>query len=428
MRSSTPARIVLLGVSLGAARCGSCRAKDHAPVDAAQPTASAVTRVPSAPLSLPVAADHDHSGNVYVAGLVAARGVIDLSRFDPSGRLVWNADALDQVAYSADAHLAVLATPDGAAVVWRGLRGGKRSRIAGWVSPDGKVGAAFPVGSNACATSSALLSLGDKGAVTARRLPAGPEKRVATVAEGRDSIVVCGATTRAFVVDEGEDDIGVRAIEDGVAKPRALLVAPDDLGDDEIREHDDFTIGDVLGQLLLTEAGHLVLREYTQGPTARRPLTAVVGRDSDLMAADGNASRVVAIVARDASGRCDGETGTDVLAVDVPLPSGQDRTIEVAQAECGHDLGPYWVAPTDTEVYVAWAVRGPRTGDHAPVEALAWADIDAPTPGAVHHVKLSAEDVVFAGCAKSECKFVSLDRPAGTDGMVPGAARVLSIP
>ena len=427
MRSWSAARVLALGVSLAAARCGSCKSKAPAPADAAPPAPSAASNVPPAPLSLPMAADHDRNGDVYVAGFVAAREVIDLSRYDAQGRLAWNGDALTNVAYSADAHVDVVATPDGAVVVWRGLHGGKRGRVAGFVAADGKVGATFAVGSNACAAAGTLLSITSKNTLTSRRLPAGPDKKIASFAEGRDAVLVCGEGKRAFLVDEGEDDIGVRPIDDGVARPRALLVAPDDLGDDEIREHDDFTIGDVLGQLLLTEAGHLVLREYVDGPTARRPLEAVIGPDSDLMATDGNAARVVAVVSRDASARCDGEIGTDVVAIDVPLPDGNDRTVDVAHADCGHDLGPYWVAPTDAAMYVAWAVRGPRSGEHAPVEALAWAKVDGGS-GAPNQVKLSAEDVVFAGCTKDKCMFAALERPEGTDGMAPGAARIIALP
>ena len=425
MRSSRLALGVTVGMSLAAARCGSCKSSAPASDAGAGPAASAAPAVPSAPLSLPLAADHDSSGNVYVAGFVAARNVVDLSRFDDRGRLTWNADALANLGYSSDAHVDVVATPAGAAVVWRGIQNGKRTRVAGWVGADGKVGATFPVGANACAASSSLFSIGGGGSsVVVRVMPDGKDKKVATIPEGRDATIVCGTDKRAFLVDEGEDDIGVRAIEDGKARPRALLVAPDDLGDDEIREHSDFSIGDVLGQMLLTEAGHLVLRQYTDSPTARRPLAAVIGPDEDLMAVDGNAAHVVALVSREASARCDGDVGTDVLAVDAPLPAGQERTLEIARGDCGHDLGPYWVAPTGGALYVAWLVRGPRSGDHAPVEALDWAKLDGP----VNELKMSAEDVVFAGCANEKCAFAALDRPEGTDGMVPGAARIIAIP
>ncbi|HEY1957059.1 MAG TPA: hypothetical protein VGH28_15675 [Polyangiaceae bacterium] len=425
MRGRLAARVfVFVSASAGLLRCGSC--KSSAATDAApSAAASAAPAIPGAPLSLPINADHDSDGNVYVAGFVAARGAVVVARYESSGRLDWNADAFGSLGWSSDAHVDVVGATGGAVVVWRGIQNGKRTRTAVWVSRDGKVGAPFAVGAGACAAASTLVSIGGNGsAIKAHPLPEGTEKKVVTLPEGRDATLVCGTTKRAFVIDEGEDDIGVRAIEDGVARPRALLVGPDDLGDDEIREHEDFTMGDVLGQMLLTEAGHLVLREYAESPTARRPLDAVVAPDEDLMAVDGNATHVVAIVSREASARCDGDIGTDVLAVDVPLPSGHERTLEVARGACGHDLGPYWVAPTESAAYVAWAVRGPRSGDHAPLEALAWAKLDAPS----QEVKLSAETVVFAGCAKEKCTFVALERPEGTDGMVPGAAKLITIP
>src|SRR6185312_6434810 len=237
MRGRLAAPVFFVVAAVGFLRCGSCKSN---PTSDAGPTASAsaAPAVPGAPLSLPIAADHDGDGNVYVAGFVATRAAVVVARYDASGRLAWNADAFGSLAWSSDAHLDVIGASGGAVVVWRGVQNGKRTRSGVWVDHDGKVGAPFAVGAGACAAASTLVSIGGSGsAIKARPLPDGPEKKVITLPEGRDATVVCGASKRAFVIDEGEDDICVRAIEEGAARPRALLVGPDDLGDDEIREH-----------------------------------------------------------------------------------------------------------------------------------------------------------------------------------------------
>ena len=79
--------------------------------------------------SLPMAADHDAAGNVYVAGFVAARSTVSVSRFDDHGRLAWSVDALTDLGFSSDAHVDVVAGQDGANVIWRGLQNKKRARI-----------------------------------------------------------------------------------------------------------------------------------------------------------------------------------------------------------------------------------------------------------------------------------------------------------
>ncbi len=427
--------LLLVALSFGVARCNSC--KSNASNDAGTPSASGSASAAAGPsavpaaLSLPIAADHDANGNVYVAGFVAARSSVNLSRFDDHGTLQWAVDAMTGIGFSSDAHVDVVATPHGAVVVWRGIREKKRTRVARFVTDAGATTSdIFPIGAGACAVGDSLFSVGGKSgsSVVVRATPGGAEKTLVTLPEGHDPSLVCGETKRALIVDDGEDDIGVRTLDAEKAGTRHLLLGPDD--DDEPREHEDFAhpglgnASDVLGDLLLTEDGHLVLREFGESVGPRRKLEHVIDSEEDLMAADGNASHVVAIVQREATARCDGEIATDVVAIDVPLPDGKENLIDVAHGDCGRDLGPYWVLPTNDAMFVAWAVRGPRNGDHAPASALAWAKLgSAPT-----QVPLSAEDIVFAGCNKTRCAFAALARPEGTDGMVPGEARVIFVP
>lgn len=423
-------RAILIASTLLLARCGSC--KSNAAPDAGAPVASATAKpvATPAPLSLPMAADHDAAGNVYVAGFVAARSAVNLSRFDDQGRLAWSVDALPDLGFSSDAHVDLVAGQEGANVIWRGLQNKKRVRVAQWVASDGTVtGAPIAVGASACTTAGWLYAIGGKlgSSALVRPMKGGTDKSLVTIPEGHDPVLVCGEGTHAYIVDDGDDDVGVRLLDPDKehALPRAALVPLDALAGDEIREHEDFSTADTLHELVVTEKGALSLHQYDGTTVApRRALETVINADEDLMAADGNATHVVAIIAREATARCDGDMGTDVLALDVPQDGSKEHVIEVAHASCGVDLGPFWVAPTADAIYVAWNVRGPRNGSRAPVEALQWAKL----AGAITDVKLSAEDVIFAGCTKTKCMFATLARPEGTDGMTPGEARVITIP
>jgi hypothetical protein len=427
-------RAVVIASTVFLARCGSCKsnaapdAGTSANASASAPTGPAAT---PAPLSLPMAADHDAAGNVYVAGFVSARSAVNLSRFDDHARLVWSVDAISALGFSSDAHVDVVAGQDGANVIWRGLQNKKRVRITQWVAADGNVtGGPAAVGASACSTAGFLYAIGGKlgSSALVRPMHGGNDKSLVTIPEGHDPVLVCGEGTRAYIVDDGDDDIGVRLLdpEKDHALPRAALVPLDTLGGDEVREHEDFSTGDTLHELVVTEKGVLSLHQYDGTTVApRRALETPINADEDLMAADGNATHVVAIIAREATARCDGDMGTDVLALDVPSDaSSKEQVTQIAQAPCGRDLGPYWVAPTPDAVYLAWNVRGPRNGSRAPVEALQWTKLG----GAVTEVKVSAEDIVFAGCAKAKCMFATLARPEGTDGMTPGEARITTIP
>jgi hypothetical protein len=413
------------------ARCGSCKSNNTVDAGAAVASASAghLGATP-APLSLPMAADHDAAGNVYVAGFVVARSAVNLSRFDDQGRLAWSVDTLSDLGFSSDAHVDVVAGQDGANVIWRGLQHKKRARVTQWVSADGAVtGEPAAVGASACAAAGFLYAIGGKlgSSALVRPMHGGSDKSLVTIPEGHDPVLVCGEGTRSYIVDDGDDDIGVRLLdpEKDHALPRAALVPLDALAGDEVREHEDFATGDTLHELVVTEKGAMSLHQYDGTTVApRRALETAIDADEDLMAADGNASRVVALIGREATARCDGDMGTDVLALDVPADGSKEQVTEITHAPCGRDLGPYWVAPTADAIYLAWNVRGPRTGSRAPVEALEWTKLG----GAVTDVKLSAEDVVFAGCAKNKCMFATIARPEGTDGMTPGEARVISIP
>ena len=148
--------------------------------------------------------------------------------------------------------------------------------------------------------------------------------------------------------------------------------------------------------------------------------------DEGFMAADANKSHVGIVLAQDATARCDGDVGTDVVAIDVPLEAGAKESVAlIGHGDCGKDLGPYWVATTADSLYVTWAVRGPRVGSRAPVEALVVTKLGDLTSKTI---PMSAEDVVFAGCHANRCAFAALMRPEGTDGMSPGEARIVTVP
>ena len=73
-------------------------------------------------------------------------------------------DALTGLKFSSDAHVDVLAAQKGALVVWRGIREGKRARVAQWIGESvAPSGAPFAIGSSACVATDTLFTIGGTG-------------------------------------------------------------------------------------------------------------------------------------------------------------------------------------------------------------------------------------------------------------------------
>ena len=91
-------------------------------------------------------------------------------------------------------------------------------------------------------------------------------------------------------------------------------------------------------------------------------------------------------------------------------------------------MGDVWLSELPQQPFhAAWVEAGSRgEGDGAPIAGLAFAP--AAENAAAVHLKAPADAIVDAGCDKAACYAVALARTPGTDGMAPGALRVLKYP
>ncbi len=436
-------------VAAGSPACGSCkgseppRAEEQA--EAGGASAASVSAAPAAsgaapsgggpaPLSLPIAADLA-GGAVYVAGLVAARHAVNVSRYLTDGTLQWTIDAVPDVDWSADAEVEAVASSGGVAVVWRGPQKGKPVRRMQVVGADGRpAGAPEDVGAFVCATRSGEIAWVQEGGGPAKAITrpfaGGAARTAATVPEEREARLACGES-KVYLLDAGDDDLHARALGGG---KRVALLGPEDLGDEDPSEHDDFTVGDDLVTVMLTAGGRMTVRELEHGGalSAARRLGHVLARDEDVVAVDGDAAHAGIVLTRDASARCDGAQAIDLEAIvadRAAVAAPKEQLVQVAHGGCGHDLGPFWVGAPGGKLMVAWGTHAARVagaGGPIPFEGLSYRPVVG--GGATGHVDQAADGLAFAGCEGAKCYVVALTRPEGTDGMVPGSAKILAFP
>jgi hypothetical protein len=441
---------VLLGLAFAFAPACTCSKATPPTADgeAGAPVASAVADAAVAPsagvgdarFSAPIAAARVGGGAVLVAGLVAADKTIAVTRLEPGGRAGFTVTVLRGVAWSQDAELRVFAADGGAVVVWRGVRDGKTVRQMVTLGKGGEVqGEPVDVGAVACSTEDALVWT-EKGAGKARVLAkpwAAAPREVASVAAEREPVVVCGAH-RVFALGHGEDDITF-AIGDADAGAARRLMAASDFGADEERELTEYTVGDDLGVVRVGSGGQVAVREArgdAMGPWKK--LTATIPADDDVVAVDGDAKATYVITTREAANACgsapSGSAPMSVQAMRIDRATFAEAMSEVAAAECGKELGPFWTGAAGGRFVVAWAERASkRDATSAPIVGLAYRVLDGEgaaggAAGAVVRIARAADALVDAGCDKDRCYAVALAREPGTTNMVPEAAQILTYP
>lgn len=418
----TPLVLVLPFVLSGCSSCGKSTATADASAPSASGSASATVNVTAPELSLPIAADLGPDGSVYVAGFVAARKTVVALRYDASATLVAVGDAFTEADWASGTELRVFAGTKGVAVAWRGNVSGKGGQHVRLLDAAAKPLAGvdpFDAEGIPCATKDALVAM-DRVAAGGRLTlhPFDGSKAILGLPSVPDATLACG-DTKAFLLDDGEDGLAIRTIEQTTTKN----VAPGD-GDDEPRDHPAFTVGDELSVLVVTTGGTLKLvAPYDATPRE-------VGKlhdDEDLVAVDGDAKRALVVYTKDDLTRC-GADGlvADVYVHSIPRDGGKVTTDDVVKAACDVDLGPFWIGAAGGKTLVAWGERdGKRSKGAPPVTGVGYRVLGE---GAPQRITLSGEDVTFAGCGAAKCYAVSLERPTGTDGMVPGKARIVSFP
>ncbi len=382
-------------------------------------------------------------GAVLVAGLAASRGAVVLTRVERDGRIAFSRDVLDHVGWAPDAALDVFASSNGSAfVLFRGLAGGKPTRLLASVDPAGATrGAAEKTSGGACATEDGLAWVGrDHGFSVFRRGWADPSSHaeLSLKSDDGDVLFACG-THKVFPLVEGEGTVSLaRAGADG-GHAASLVVAQAPSGG-EMHDHVEYTEGDDFGVVLPDGSGAVAFRELrgeTLGPWRR--LHARVSGDGALVAADADDTSVYVVTTReDAGASCPDGAARQRLVVTRASRSGAETETESESAsdplECGADGGPFWTGMKKGALVVAWGQRKAEGADAPDREARRGAPpftgvafVRAAKDGAlgIERVASPADALVDAGCDDDACYAAALARPEGTDGMVPGPVKIV---
>ncbi len=402
---------------------------------AAPPLPSADT---AAVFSAPIAAARVSGGNV-VAGLVAADGVVRVTRVADDGSTVWTTDALPGVSWGMDAELGALAAGNDAAIVWRGPHDGSSTRALLVLGRDtGELqGPPVDIGSSFCGTSDGFAWLetqpGGRTRVRARRWSEASVSDVGGLAPERDASLVCGDHA-VLVLGDGEDDLTLTSFLPGDAKvqPSVVAIRDSDFGDDDEREHDAYSVGEDLGLVWVGGSGTLMLRDVprTGLPTRWRRLKHAVGEDDDVVAVDGDAESTFVVYTHGVDDACPelSSTATSVRVVVANRAAGTDARFELAAPSCDRSPGPFWIAPAPGGTVVAWVERATRlASDAAPIVGVALRRFSEGTVRA-SQIELAADAVVDAGCDERACFLAALLRPQDNDGMAAAPVRLIPYP
>ncbi len=389
---------------------------------------------PSAHFSNPIAATRAGGGAVLVAGLVVPDKVIAITRLEAGGGTSFTVNALRGVTWSADADLRLFPADGGAVVVWRGPRDGKPVRQMIVIGKGGELkGDPIDIGTVSCATEEAVAwterATGGKTKVVAKGWSS-PPRDVALIGSEREPVVVCGAR-RIYALGQGEDDMTFAASEND-GGPRMVLSASE-FGGDEERELSEYTVGDDLGLVRVGSGGQIALREArAAGMGAWRRLAATIPADDDLVAVDADAKTTYVVTTREAASPCtDGSTSvpSSVHALRIDRASFAETSLEVAPAECGREMGPFWTGSVGGRFVVAWAERAARRDAFsAPIAGLAYRVMEGAGAGQVVRVARAADALVDAGCDKDRCYAIALLREPKTTNIVPEIVQTIAYP
>lgn len=392
---------------------------------------------PAAHFSSPIAATRVGGGAVVVAGLVVPDKAIVLTRLEAGGATAFTVTALRGATWSQDAELRVYPTggDGGVVVVWHGLRDGKSVRQMVAIGKGGELkGGPADVGAVACATEDALVWTERAAAGKSRVALKGwsdPPRDIATIAAEREPVIVCGAH-RVYALGQGEDDTTFATSEPS-GGGRSMLLTTSDFGSDEERELAEYSVGDDLGVVRIGSGGQVAIRETkADGLGPWRRLKATVPADDDLVAVDADARATFVLTTREAAGACgDGSSsvpsGVQMLRVD--RATFAESSFEIAAAQCGKELGPFWTGTVGGRFVVAWTERSPRRDALSPpIAGLAYRVLDGAEPGPVVHIARAADALVDAGCDKDHCYAVALVRASGDTNVVPEIVQALAYP
>ena len=376
-------------------------------------------------LSAPIAAAYAGNGEVVVAGLDAQAKVVRVQRIDANAKVVADGAAFDDLKWSADSDLKLVAHPtEGVAVTWRGLRGGKLVRQLAILGPDlANKGEPAEVDAASCATRDAIWF--SDGAKAVARPWTGPSMKV-DLPKDKDVSLLCG-TSRAFAIVDDDDRTSLLTIGKE-AGPAIAVIREGDFAEDEQRELAEYTIGDDVGFVRIGASGAIAVRELTSGALGPlRKLKATIPKDDDVVAVDASSKILTIVHTQDASSACPAEgsaVATKVTALRIDRATFEESTVELSPGRCGHEVGPFFTGVLGDGVSIAWVERSGGAGKaRAPITALAHATVMPSGTPALAHVDQPADALVDAGCDGKTCYAVALVRRETPD--VPGLAKVL---
>jgi hypothetical protein len=392
-------------------------AKRDGGTEGSAPSGAAPTPNSATGLSAPIAAARAPNGDVLVAGLDATAKGIRVQRIDANDRSLADRIVLSDVAGSNDADLKLVApSKDGAAIRWRGLRGGKLSKDLVLLGPDlAPKGEPSEVGAALCATKDAVWSSEGKHA-TARRWD-GTSSRIDLPKEEEASLL-CGSTS-AFAVLAGEERTSLLPLT-GEKHVALTVLRENDFGDDEERETTEYTVGDDVGMVRLGASGSVAVRELVNGALGPlRRLKAALPKDDDLVAVDASPKVLTLVYTHDVSSECpakanDTNVSTKILALRVDRQTFEESIVELAPGKCGYEVGPFMTGVVGEGVSVAWSERTGGAGKpRAPITALAHTVVGASGKPVLARIEQAAEALVDAGCDGTRCAAVALVRREG---------------
>ncbi len=354
------------------------------------------------------------NGEVVVAGLDAAAGVVRVQRIDANDRVVADRAVLTNVAGSTDAEIKVSANPtEGVAVTWRGLRAGKLVRQLVVLGPDlAPRGEPTDVSAASCATTDAVWLSDGKAAIA--RSWKGATRKVELPKE-EDSSLLCGAS-HAFALIESEDRTGIVPLSFGDA-PRAPLTVlrESEFGDDEQRELAEYTVGEDVGIVRLGMSGTIGVREITKGALGPlRKLKTSIPKDDDVVAVDASPKVLVIVFTQDVSSACPSASGsivasTKVSALRVDRQTFEESTVEISPGRCEHEVGPFFTGVVGDGVSVAWTERTGGLGRaRAPIAGLAHVVLAQAGNATLARIEQAVDALVDAGCDGTRCYAAAL--------------------
>ncbi len=427
----------LLGLALGLApHLGGCRSctRPEAHVDVVRDAAAAPVdaAIVADALSAPIGGAHLSGGGLLVAGVDRTSKTLRVGRLDAQGRISEARTVLSEIALSKDAEVRVFGGPGaGATVLWRGLHRGRFARTLVRLGPDlSPMGESVEIPGQPCVTRDAIWTL-DGQRVTARPLDGAAFD--VTLPNDDDVSLVCSAS-RAYAVIDQDEGASAMVLTKGRSEPKSFF-RERDFGDDEQRERAEYLVGEDLGFVRIGSTGSVVVRELSASALrAQRMLKTRLPKDDDVVAVEASDSTLVIVYTEEASGSCrahgsgDESVSTKVMALVVDRRSNAEKTLELAQGSCGHELGPFFTGTLGDRVTVAWGEHASGIGHaRAPLVAVNRATIGGSLsdagPATRERTELQADALVDVGCDGTVCELVAVSTSSSEE---PARLRVIS--